>query len=303
MQAGGTSVTNGSVRSMTGFGRGRDAAGEVEIATEVRSVNHRFLDISLRVPRIYNCFEPEIRKIVAQSVERGKFDVVINRTGGKGGLMDVMVDQPLAEGYYKCLLQLKKKFGLSGEISLSEILTLKEIIVPLEREEGIEQEWPMVERSLRQALSALDEMRKVEGTALWRDIEARLIAIRDMVGSIRPMVNQVTLAAKEKLEKRVQELIGGLELDRDRILQEVAIIADRSDVTEELTRLESHVHQFLVFGAEGSPLGRKLDFLLQELHREVNTLGSKSASTNVASYVVNIKAELEKIREQTQNIE
>ncbi|MGB6066921.1 MAG: YicC/YloC family endoribonuclease [Desulfomonilaceae bacterium] len=303
MQAGGTGVANGGIRSMTGFGRGRDSVGNVEIATEVRSVNHRFLDISLRVPRIYSGFEPEIRKIVAQSVDRGKFDVVINRTGGKGGLMDVMVDQSLAEGYYKCLLQLKEKFGLPGEISLSEMLTLKEIVVPLEREEGIEQEWPTVENSLRQALSALDEMRKAEGSALWRDIEARLIAIRDMVGSIRPIVNQVTVAAKEKLEKRVQELTGGVELDRDRILQEVAIIADRSDVTEELTRLESHVRQFVDFGAEGSPLGRKLDFLLQELHREVNTLGSKSASTDVATYVVNIKAELEKIREQTQNIE
>ncbi len=303
MQADRTSVTNGSVRSMTGFGRGRDAVGEVEIVTEIRSVNHRFLDVSVRAPRIYAAFEPEIRKIVSQSVDRGKFDVIINRSGGKAGLMDVMVDHALAEGYYKCLLQLKEKFKLHGDIGISDMLALKEIIVPLEKEEGIEQEWPLVENSLQKALAALDQMRTAEGHALWRDIEKRLISIRDMAGHIAPLVSQVTATAKEKLEKRVQELIGGMELDQDRMLQEIAIMADRSDVTEELTRLESHVDQFLSFGVEGSPLGRKLDFLLQELHREVNTLGSKSASTDIASYVVSIKAELEKIREQTQNIE
>jgi uncharacterized protein (TIGR00255 family) len=303
MQADGTSVTDGSVRSMTGFGRGRNAVGEIEIATEIRSVNHRFLDVSVRSPRIYAAFEPEIRKIVSQSVDRGKFDVIINRSGGKAGLMDVMVDHALAEGYYNCLLQLKEKFGLHGEICLSDMLTLKEIIVPLEKEEGVEREWPLVETSLHQALAALDQMRKTEGLSLWRDIEKRLISIRDMAGHIAPLVSQVTATAKEKLEKRVQELTGGMELDQDRMLQEIAIMADRSDVTEELTRLESHVDQFLSFGAEGSPLGRKLDFLLQELHREVNTLGSKSASTEIASSVVSIKAELEKIREQTQNIE
>ncbi len=303
MQADETHSTNGSVRSMTGFGRGRDAAGEVEIVTEIRSVNHRFLDVSVRAPRIYAAFEPEIRKIVSQKVDRGKFDVIVNRSGGRAGLMDVMVDQSLAEGYYRSLLQLKEKFGLHGDITLSDMLTLKEIIVPLEKEEGVEKEWPLVEKSLQQALGALDQMRKAEGLALWKDIETRLVAIRDMAGQIAPLVSQVTAAAKEKLEKRVQELTGGMELDQDRLLQEVAIMADRSDVTEELTRLESHVEQFLSSGSAGSPLGRKLDFLLQELHREVNTLGSKSASTDIESYVVSIKAELEKIREQTQNIE
>ncbi len=303
MQTDGTGATNSPVRSMTGFGRGRHASGEVEIVAEVRSVNHRFLDVSVRAPRMYASFEPEIRRMVSQSVDRGKFDVSINRSGGRAGLMDVMVDTALAEGYHRCLLQMKERFALAGDISLSDMLTLKEIVVPLEKEEGVEQEWPMVEKSVRQALAALDQMRKAEGFALWRDIEARLISIRGMAGEIAPIVSQVTAAAKEKLEKRVQELAGGMDLDQDRMLQEVAIMADRSDVTEELTRLESHVDQFLSFGAEGSPLGRKLDFLLQELHREVNTLGSKSASTDIASHVVRIKADLEKIREQTQNIE
>jgi uncharacterized protein (TIGR00255 family) len=153
------------------------------------------------------------------------------------------------------------------------------------------------------ALAGLEEMRKNEGTALWQDIEQRLVSIRDAVELIAPLAGQVSSAVKERLEKRVHELTGGLELDENRLLQEVALMADRSDVTEELTRLKSHVDQFIAFGQEGSPLGRKLDFLLQELNREVNTLGSKSASTEIATHVVRVKAELEKIREQTQNIE
>ena len=146
-------------------------------------------------------------------------------------------------------------------------------------------------------------MRRTEGAALWRDIESLLDRVRTTAGQISPLVHQVTAAAKLRLEKRVQELTGGLELDPERLLQEVALLADRSDVTEEITRLESHVDQFLSFGRQGSPLGRKLDFLLQELHREVNTVGAKSASTDIASLVVSIKADVERIREQTQNIE
>jgi uncharacterized protein (TIGR00255 family) len=294
---------DGNVKSMTGFGRGRYGNGDLEVLTEVRAVNHRFLDISLRVPRMYTAFEPAIRKSISDATHRGKFDVVITRNGGKGSLVQVFLDETLAAGYYSCLLQMKEKLGLTGDISLSDMLTLKDIIVPVEKEEAIEQEWPLVQRSVQEALAYLDEMRKAEGAALWRDIEMRLIAVRDMADTVAPLVGQVTVVAKERLAKRVQELTGGLQLDEDRLMQEVALIADRCDVTEELTRLKSHVDQFLVAGKEGSPLGRKLDFLLQEIHREVNTLGSKSVSTEIASYVVNMKAELEKIREQTQNIE
>jgi uncharacterized protein (TIGR00255 family) len=291
------------VKSMTGFGRGRSTTAEVEIISEIRAVNHRFLDISLRVPRLYTSFEPQIRKIVSERIGRGKIDIAVSRTGGKGGLMEIMLDTQLAEGYYKCLLELKERFGLAGEIRISDMLTLRELIVPLEKEQDIEEELPLVEESVAKALDALDTMRKTEGNTLWADIEKRLAAIRETAGLIAPLVDQVTAMAKEKLAKRVQDLTGGLELDQERLLQEVALIADRSDVTEELTRLNSHVEQFLACRQVGSPLGRKLDFLLQELLREVNTIGSKSASSEIAKYVVNMKAELEKVREQTQNIE
>lgn len=303
MQIGTTSPAHGSVRSMTGFGRGRHSHGDVEVVAEVRAVNHRFLDISLRVPKTYTCFEPEIRKLVSSGIHRGKVDVTISRSGGKSGFMDVVLDEHLAANYHRCLKELQEKLHLGGEITLSDMLTLKEIVVPIEREEGIEQERSLVEESLRQALEALDEMKAAEGAALWRDIEARLLTIRDTAKLIEPLANQVTITAKERLERRIAELTGGLDLEKDRLMQEVALLADRSDVTEELTRLASHVEQFLAFGKEGSPLGRKLDFLLQELHREVNTVGSKAASTEISSHVVSMKAEVEKIREQTQNIE
>jgi uncharacterized protein (TIGR00255 family) len=295
---------NGVMRSMTGYGRSRRFAGDVEIVTEIRAVNHRFLDISVKVPRIYAVFEPAIRKMVGDRVQRGKLDVTVSRTGGKGAIMDVQVDKQLAQSYYACLRHLKEQFGLSGDITVSDMLNLQEIVVPVEKENALEQEWAdVVEKSIMESLDALDEMRQTEGATLWADMESRLISITKYVDEIEGQVEEVTLAAKQRLEKRIQDLTGGMDLDENRILQEVALIADRSDVSEELTRLRSHVDQFFSIGKVGSPMGRKLDFLLQELHREVNTVGSKSSATTISTHVVNIKAELEKIREQIQNIE
>jgi uncharacterized protein (TIGR00255 family) len=288
---------------MTGFGRGRYTAGDVELTSEIKTVNHRFLDISLRLPRMYSSFEPRVRRLIADRIHRGKVDVSITRVGGKSGLMDVTLDTDLASSYYRCLSDLRESLELEGTITVADMLTLKEIVVPTEKEEAIEEEWPLMEASLNNALDALDQMRIAEGAALWRNIEEMLSAIRHSAEGIAPLVGEVTAAAKERIEKRVRDLTGGMDLDEDRLLQEVALIADRSDVTEELIRLESHIAQFLSFGEQGSPMGRKLDFLLQELNREANTVGSKSASTNISGRVVSIKAELEKIREQTQNIE
>ncbi len=303
MQARDMSGTHHSVRSMTGFGRGRRGEGFVEVVSEVRSVNHRFLDISLRLPRIYSAFEPRLRKTVSESIDRGKIDVSISRSGAVGTVMDVKVDYDLARRYHTCLSDLKDKLGLLGEISISDMLTLKEIVAPVEQEEQIEKEFALVVESLKEALRAMEEMRAKEGAMMWRDIEARLLSIGQTATSIEPLAAQVPAAARERVERRVRELTGGMELDPDRLLQEVALIADRADVTEELTRLKSHIEQFVAFGREGSPLGRKLDFLLQELNREVNTIGSKASSTEISSHVVLMKTELEKIREQTQNLE
>ena len=291
------------IKSMTGFGRGAHTVGDVEVVTEIRAVNHRFLDMFVRLPKTYTCFEPQIRKIISDNTNRGKFEITVTRSGTKGALIDLSVDHDLADRYHKCLLELKDSLGLAGDVTVSDMLTLKEIISSADNLEGFEQEWGLVENSVQSALGKLDEMRKAEGAALWKDIEARLMSISSTIDHISPLVEQVSSEVRNRLEKKVKELTGGLEIDNDRMLQELALIAERSDVSEELTRLKSHVEQFLNFGKEGSPLGRKLDFLLQELHREVNTLGAKSASTDISTYVVLIKSEVEKIREQTQNIE
>ena len=303
MQASGVQSVNGYVKSMTGFGRSSGSLADVEVVVEVRAVNHRFLDIFIRVPKSYNSFEPQIRKIISETSNRGKFEILVLRSGGRAGLTDVTLDYELAEKFHKMLIELKDRLGLHGEITVSDMLTLKEIVTPVDRLESFDHEWPLVEKCLREAMSSLEDMRRTEGAALWKDIESRLVNIRQGIDAITPLIEQIGSEAKARLERRVKELAGGIELDDDRMLQELALIAERSDITEELTRLQSHVEQFLFFGKEGSPLGRKLDFLLQELHREVNTLGSKSASTDISSHVVNMKTEVEKIREQTQNIE
>jgi uncharacterized protein (TIGR00255 family) len=291
------------LRSMTGFGRGHAAFNDIEVTVEARSVNHRFLDMSVRLPRAYSGYEADIRKTISNKVNRGKVEISVTRSGGQSTVMNVAVDHQLAQNYHKSLLELRDSLGIEGNIALSDMLTLKDIIVPLENTEEIRKEQAVLMESVRKAVRSLDEMRTAEGAAMWKDMEERLDAIRHHADLILPLVDQVTAAAKERLDSRVEELTGGIKLDPDRLLQEVALFAEKSDVTEEITRLYSHLDQFISFADEGSPIGRKLDFLLQELHREINTIASKSASTDISKYVVNIKAEIEKIREQTQNLE
>jgi uncharacterized protein (TIGR00255 family) len=288
---------------MTGYGRAVISEGEVEIVAEVRTVNHRFLDSSVRMPKMYSSYEPMIRKMISESISRGKVELSVSRNGARTAIMGTAVDHGLAQSYYKSLKELRDRFNLAADITVSDMLTLKEIVAPVENEEELEKELELVRAGVSGALEALNEMRAAEGAAMWNDMRQRLEDIRNSTFEIAPMVDQVTLAAKERLEKRIQELAGNMELDRERLAQEVAYMAEKSDVTEELIRIRSHLDQFLALGAQGSPIGRKLDFLLQELHREVNTIASKSSSTDIAGIVVSVKAEVEKIREQTQNIE
>lgn len=303
MQAPGNEVVPETIRSMTGYGRGRILDGSLELVTEVRSVNHRFLDISFKIPRFYMCFEPDLKKIIGEYRNRGKIDVLMTRSGDKASLLDVVVDYDLAKCYIRCLEGLKETFHLDGPIMLSDIAAFKDVVTPVEKTDDITREWPLVESSLKMALDGLDEMRLKEGATLWNDIGERLLAIGERANLITPLVDQVTKSVRDRLEKRIRELTNGINLEQDRLMQEVALFAERSDVTEELTRLHSHLDQFAAVARNGSPLGRKLDFLAQELQREINTLGSKSASTDIAHHVVFMKSELEKIREQVQNIE
>lgn len=293
----------GSIRSMTGFGRARAARDDLEVIVEIRSVNHRYLDIYTRMSKAYAIFEPHLKKIVADRVGRGKIDLNVTRTGTVSTVADVAIDQRLAQRYYESLVELKTRHGIEADITISDILTLREIVVTTENEEQIEKELPLVEQCLHDALDSLNTMRTAEGAATWRDMVERLSTVRSVAALVAPLKEQVVANARERLQKRIAELTGGMDLNEDRLLQEVAIISDRADITEELTRLESHINQFLQFGETGSPIGRKMDFLLQEINRELNTIGSKSGSAEIGSHVVTMKAEVEKIREQAQNME
>lgn len=187
------------IKSMTGFGRGHASLGNLEVIVEVKAVNHRYLEISLKGPRIYSGFEPDVRKVVSESISRGKFDIVLNRIGDKGAFTQVTYNDTLATGYYNSLLLMKQSLGLKGEISVSDMLTLKDILQPVEQDTGIEDEWPVLEASVRDAIKKLDEMRKVEGMALWADMEKRLEKIKDMAEAIRPLVGEIAAVAKERL--------------------------------------------------------------------------------------------------------
>lgn len=291
------------IKSMTGFGRAVITEMDVEIAVEIRSVNHRFLDISVRAPRSYSVFEPRIRRTAASTLQRGKVDISVTRSGSAGSIMEVTLDTGLAVGFHQKLTELSRTLGLAGGVTVSDMLTLKEIIAPVEKDGAAEIEYPLVHRTLRTALSAFDAMRSREGLALWADMESRLGIFREAVESVKALAGELAISARDRIRKRIGELTDGVNLDESRLLQEVAYIADRSDITEELARIDSHIEQFSAAGHQGSPIGRKLDFILQELLREVNTIGSKSASAGISTHVTAMKVELEKIREQVQNIE
>jgi uncharacterized protein (TIGR00255 family) len=288
---------------MTGFGRAVLNESNVEICAEVRGVNHRFLDISARLPRVYSAFEPQLRRITAEALQRGKVDVSVTRSGNAGAIMDVNLDASLAATFHKKLTELISTLGLAGEVTVSDMLTLKEILTPVEKPEAVEAEFPAVERALRKALASFDEMREREGRALWSDIETRVVLIRESAAGVKTLAHETTAAAADRIRRRIGELTDGVNLDEGRLHQEIAYIVDRCDITEELARIDSHLDQFSSSGRNGSPIGRKLDFILQELLREVNTIGSKSGSALISRHVVAMKVELEKIREQIQNIE
>jgi uncharacterized protein (TIGR00255 family) len=295
------------VRSMTGFGR---AAFDVEglgFEIEIRTVNHRHLDVRLKLPRLLAEFETAVRARVPRLLGRGKVDFTVAPAGGVVADSELEIDQHVAEQYVSAAGELKDRFGLSGSLDVRTLLELPG--VTRFKDAGLPPE--VLERELMdavdRALVALDAMRATEGRSLANDIESRLANIVGRVGGLGARSEIVRAAAKDRLRKRADqlELETGL-LDEARLHQEIVIAADRLDISEELARLDSHIEQFrAVLGdaGRGHPVGRRLDFLLQELGRETNTVGSKANDAPIAHDVVEMKTELERIREQVQNIE
>jgi uncharacterized protein (TIGR00255 family) len=292
------------IRSMTGFGRG-DAEGAVgRFSVEMRSVNNRYLDVQIKLPRSLAVLEPRIRKEVQDRFSRGRIDVFISRSGGDAPPVRLRPDHEIAGQYVAALQELKARHGLAGEVDLALVQGLPDVIAREEVREDSEVAWPVLAACLAAAMDGLAGMRGREGEALEKDIAGRLDAIGAMAAAVRARVPATVDVARQRMTDALARILREVP-DPGRIAQEIAILAERTDVTEELTRLNSHGAQFraLVSAAGDEPTGRKLDFLTQELGREVNTIASKAMDAEISLLAVNMKAELEKIREQVQNIE
>ncbi len=288
--------------SMTAFGRG-EAGNAPQWTVELRSVNHRFLDIKVKMPREFTILEEKIKKEISTLFSRGHIEVLVSMGSNRSAKAEARVNLELAAQYLGCLTELKKAFNLEGSPTLAMLAALPDVINEEEREEDLEQVWTDMRTALAQAMTACQVMRADEGLSLKNDLLARLTGFTLTVEAIASAIPGLVTKREAQLKERLATLLQGVELDPIRLAQEVAIMADRFDVTEELVRLRSHIHQFTTFMELNEPVGRRLDFLLQEFLREINTLASKINDTEVTHKTVDLKNEVEKIREQVQNLE
>ena len=292
------------VKSMTGYGRAEEKTAGGTITVEVRSVNNRYLDCSVRIPRLYLFAEEGLKSRVQDTISRGKVDVFVTLDSAGAEQVKVTVNQPAADAYYAALKGLAAAYGLEErDITVSLLSRFPEVLVAEKVEADAEETAREIGAVLDRALADFDQMRAREGERLREDILARAAAIEDMVGQVEARSPQTVAEYRAKLEARMQEVLSNTQLDPARILTEAAIFADKVAVDEETVRLRSHIGQLRELLSRGGPVGRKLDFLIQEFNREANTIGSKCSDLDIARQVVDIKAEIEKIREQVQNIE
>lgn len=292
------------IRSMTGYGKGEALSEQWRCTVEIRAVNHRYGEISVRMPRVFLALENEVKKSLAATLKRGKIDAYVQWEEAGGAAAMPSADLPLARGYADLFRSLGAELGVKDEPSLGLILAQKGVLGEAaagqpDPEECREQIMSAVEG----AVAAMDAMRRREGEALLNDLASRRAQVAHWVEQIRGRAPLVVEEYRQKLKLRLDQLLEGAEVDPARLAQEVALMADRCDVTEELVRLASHFAQFDEALTSAEPVGRKLDFLMQEMNREVNTIGSKSSDAEVTSLVIRIKAEMEKMREQVQNVE
>lgn len=292
------------VKSMTSFGRSQSEEGKKYLfSIEMKSVNNRYLDINIRLPKFMISIEEEIRKCINKKLSRGKVDVFINYKSYDSNNAMPKLDMELAKKYYYCLKQLEENFDIVNDITVTrlakfpEVLTLE--VVEEDLDEVLEELLPLVNKSLDNMV----EMREREGEKLKEDILSKLIIIENEVKKIEVLANNVPQQYKVKLEERIKELTSGMTIDEERLAMEVAIIADKAAVDEEFVRLYSHINQMRKTLELNEPIGRKLDFIVQEMNRETNTIGSKCNDMDMTNIVINIKNIIEKIREQVQNIE
>jgi uncharacterized protein (TIGR00255 family) len=288
---------------MTGYGRGEAGGHGYHFTLEIKSVNHRFMEVLVRLPKIYGIFEDRIRKVIQQDVRRGRIEVYLNITETQEKKRLVKVDKDLVLSYDKTLKDLAAALNTAYEADIYQLAALPEVLQVEEPEIDFEILWELCSQALAQALEGFAAMRRLEGCKLTEDILGRLNFLSAEISRIAERSDQVVLDYQRRLQERLQVLLGDALLDEARMANEVAIFADRSSITEELVRLESHLLQSRAAFNNDEAIGRKLDFMIQEMNREINTIGSKANDLAISQIVVSLKSELEKVREQVQNIE
>ena len=288
---------------MTGFGRAEGETTLGKVVVESRSVNHRYCDINTKLPKRLSLFENRIKEIIRSQVSRGRIDVSIRLDTVGEEKVQLSVDLELAQQYYRVFQDLREKLQLKDEITLNLLAGAKDLITAKEESGDIEPYWQEILPILKQSFKNMDDMKRLEGESLTKDLQERLEHIAQQLQLIKQQFPSHLKATLSRLHERLRSLLEGMEIDPSRFQQEVAFLAERTDITEEIVRAESHLAQFSSLLERNEPVGRKMDFLLQEIHREVNTVSAKANDAEISQRAVEMKSELEKIREQVQNIE
>ena len=291
------------IKSMTGFGRGKSQADGMECLVEIKTVNHRYSDVYIKIPRQISFLEEKVREVVSKSISRGKADVFISFDDFSEDSKSILIDESLVKTYLNAVTHLRDKYDLQDDISVSLISKFPDVLKVEKVEQDEEKIWEVLSEALNSAMDSLIKMREIEGEGLKNSILEKTDFIENFIKEIGIRAPEVVKEYKCRLENRIKEILDQQVVDENRLATEVAIFADRCSIDEELVRLTSHIKQLRETLQTGQTVGRKLDFLIQEMNREINTIGSKANDLSITKYVVEVKSELEKIREQVQNIE
>ncbi|MFC1667116.1 YicC/YloC family endoribonuclease [Candidatus Omnitrophota bacterium] len=293
------------IKSMTGFGKGESKGKFGRFVVEMRAVNHRYFDVSSRMPNSLSQLEGKVKNYIHRYVKRGKVNFSLSHRRTEKGFDSIKIDDKAIEKYHKMLSRINNKFRLKDEVKLSHILSFPDVIIQEHPEYDADSMWPAVAQAVKKAVFDCDRMRAKEGRALYRDLAKRIDKILNSVNKIARLMPGFVSEYKAKLDSRIKDVVKrrDYEIDRSRLETELAIFARQCDVSEEITRAKSHLKALRDTLGSAKEAGRRLDFILQELQREINTLGSKAGSVKISGFVVDIKSEIEKMREQTQNVE
>lgn len=291
------------VLSMTGYGRSMMHIDDSDISVEIRSVNNRFADVSVRIPRSLSYCEDKVKSEVLKHVNRGKIDVFVSYQKPQGEQVEIEPNISAARGYYEALRKIDEVLGTHTEINASMLSRFQDVFVVTREVPDEEKVWNEINQALSAALDSFNEMRASEGKKMAEDVLSKIDNVEELVGKVESASEPRVEAYRKKLYDRLTAVLANTDIDEKRIIEEAAIYADRTAVDEETVRLHSHIGQFRDIVHGGGPIGRKLDFLVQEINREINTIGSKASDLEITGYVVDLKSEVEKIREQIQNIE